>query len=157
MRDSDAMQLVDELSMIYTACFMCYATACHYRAGKFHPWLAGGLTAMALFFTLYYHYLQDPAFHQNAYLFLTAFVLGRSIWIMEKDLRPRARAETPDDPHSLTPVLRTMWIMIATGLTATLTGFAIWGLDNKYCSQLIRWRRELGLPWGILLEGHGWW
>lgn len=54
-------------------------------------------------------------------------------------------------------ILRRMWWMIATGLTAFLGGFAIWNLDNEYCSQLKRWRHEVGLPWGILLEGHGWW
>ena len=38
-----------------------------------------------------------------------------------------------------------------------LGGFALWNLDNIYCSKLKAWRHELGLPWGILLEGHGWW
>jgi len=30
-------------------------------------------------------------------------------------------------------------------------------LDNMFCGTLRRWRRDIGLPWGILLEGHGWW
>ncbi|KAM5480509.1 alkaline ceramidase ydc1 [Microsporum audouinii] len=47
--------------------------------------------------------------------------------------------------------------MVAYGLSTFLGGFAIWNLDNEYCSNLRTWRRELGLPWGILLEGHGWW
>ncbi len=54
-------------------------------------------------------------------------------------------------------ILGTMWVMIACGLSTFLGGFAIWGLDNVYCSTLRAWRREIGLPWGILLEGHGWW
>lgn len=54
-------------------------------------------------------------------------------------------------------ILKTMWTMIAYGLSIFLGGFAVWGLDNVYCGTLIQWRRELGLPWGILLEGHGWW
>ncbi len=54
-------------------------------------------------------------------------------------------------------ILGTMWVMIACGLSNFLGGFAIWGLDNVYCSKLREWRREIGLPWGILLEGHGWW
>ena len=53
--------------------------------------------------------------------------------------------------------LRTMWLMIACGLGIFLGGFGIWTLDNVYCSSLRRWRRQVGLPWGILLEGHGWW
>jgi dihydroceramidase len=54
-------------------------------------------------------------------------------------------------------ILRTMWIMIAYGLGIFLGGFAIWNLDNIYCSKLRKWRHEIGLPWGIVLEGHGWW
>jgi len=47
--------------------------------------------------------------------------------------------------------------MIACGLGVFLGGFGIWTLDNVYCSTIRRWRHEIGLPWGILLEGHGWW
>jgi dihydroceramidase len=54
-------------------------------------------------------------------------------------------------------ILRDMWWMIAVGLSIFLGGFGIWALDLKYCSTFRRWRHELGLPWGILLEGHGWW
>ena len=54
-------------------------------------------------------------------------------------------------------ILKMMWVMIAFGLSIFLGGFGIWNLDNIYCSNLRRWRRQIGLPWGILLEGHGWW
>ena len=54
-------------------------------------------------------------------------------------------------------ILGMMWTMVSYGLTMFLAGFGIWHLDNKYCSTLRAWRKEVGLPWGILLEGHGWW
>jgi dihydroceramidase len=54
-------------------------------------------------------------------------------------------------------IIKTMWSMIPWGLGIFLGGFAVWGLDNVYCSTFRTWRRELGLPWGIFLEGHGWW
>ena len=54
-------------------------------------------------------------------------------------------------------ILGMMWVMIGYGLSTFLGGFAIWGLDRVYCGKLRTWRREIGLPWGILLEGHGWW
>jgi dihydroceramidase len=151
------MQLLDELSMIYTTCFMFYATFCHFREGRFHPKLALALVSLAAFITLYYHYLQDPVFHQNAYAILTTIVLTRSMWIMEKNLRPMVKQEAADDPTSIKQVLAKMWVMVAFGLTVFLLGFVVWGMDNKYCTQLIRWRREVGLPWGVFLEGHGWW
>ena len=86
---TDPMQLVDELSMIYTTCLMCYASFSYSRPNGFRVVLGIFLASLAIFITLYYHYLQDPLFHQNAYGILTAIVLIRSMYTMEVTLRPR--------------------------------------------------------------------
>ena len=170
------MQLVDELSMIYTTCIMCYATFSYAKPRQFSVWLAIGLVALAAFITAYYHYLQDPVFHQNAYAILTATVLIRCMFVMELNLRPLFKLnEKEDKRHGKSPmtpedkmasaakdnrdleILHTMWWMIVYGISIFLGGFAIWNMDNVYCSTLRTWRRDIGLPWGILLEGHGWW
>ncbi|GAM83561.1 hypothetical protein ANO11243_015490 [Dothideomycetidae sp. 11243] len=162
------MQLVDELSMIYTTCLMVWATFAHKKRPMAQFLLAVALIALALFITGYYHYLQDPKFHQNMYAFLTIVVLVRSMFIMERNIRPTFKKQKEARAHLPAPerkrqedrdqqILTTMWIMIGMGLTIFLGGFAIWNLDNMYCSKLRVWRRELGLPWGLLLEGHGWW
>lgn len=171
------MQLVDELSMIYTTCLMFYATFSHNQRAPIPFLLAIFLISLALFITGYYHYLQDPKFHQNMYALLTAIVLFRAMYVMEAYLRPTVQAK--ETAHQTVQkqdivsdaekreqrrqddrdrrILRTMWTMIACGLSIFLGGFAIWALDNVYCSDLRRWRHEIGLPWGIVLEGHGWW
>jgi len=130
-----------------------------------------------VFITGYYHYLKDPAFHQNAFALLTATVLIRSMYVMEVNLRPsrRRRAKNHHQQQNgkiISPgeaaeqarqdardekIVNTMWLMIAYGLSTFLGGFGIWALDNNYCSTIRAWRAEIGLPWGILLEGHGWW
>ena len=160
--------------MIYTTCLMCYATFSYSTSRLFSFTLALGLISLSIFITLYYHYLQDPAFHQNAYALLTAVVVFRSIYVMEFSLRTSLRQREEDDPQGKPmtvdemnasrlderrdqKILKVMWWMIGSGLSIFLGGFAIWNLDNEYCSTLRGWRREVGLPWGILLEGHGWW
>ena len=77
------------------------------------------------------------------------------MWVMEYRLRPAFRSRI-DDQHT-SQLLRTMWIMVATGLTAFLGGVLIWNLDNWYCSEIRRFRRTIGLPWAVLFEGHAWW
>lgn len=170
------MQLVDELSMIYTTCLMCYAVFSYSKSRQFAYTLAISLVSLAVFITLYYHYLQDPAFHQTVYAILTVIMLARSMYVMEFGLRPslkmseahhkvlRKRSMTADEREVSrsedrrdAKILHLMWSMIACGMFSFLAGFAIWSLDNKYCSTLRSWRRQVGLPWGILLEGHGWW
>ena len=165
------MQLVDELSMIYTTCLMIYACFSYSRSTAFRIILAIALVALSLFITLYYHYLQDPAFHQNVYALLTTIVVLRTIFTMEHTLRPSLRrhklqkvspnlAEKETQAqldHRDKAILKDMWVLVGFGLIMFLGGFGIWSLDNMYCSRLRSWRREIGLPWGLLLEGHGWW
>lgn len=171
------MQLVDELSMIYTTCLMFWATFSHGRSQTVQIVLAISSASLAVFITGYYHYLQDPTFHQNAYALLTAIVLFRSMFVMEMNLRPRFRkqlgdhlegkestiaaaahrAEQKQKDDRDQEILRVMWTMIAVGLSVFLGGFALWTVDNEYCSQLRQLRHEVGLPWGMLLEFHGWW
>jgi len=168
------MQLVDELSMIYTTCLMCYACFSFGTSRRFSQVLAVSLFGLCIFITVYYHYLQDPTFHQNAYALLTAIVLFRSMYLMEVNLRPSLRAKhgtiTPKDTsQSVTKaeraasdqrdrqIVRDMWWMVGFGLSIFLGGFGFWNLDNAFCSSLRRWRHEIGLPWGILSEFHGIW
>ena len=170
------MLLVDELSMIYTTCLMNYATFSYSKSRLYSFMLALGLISLALFITLYYHYLQDPAFHQNAYAILTAIVLFRSMYVMEFSLRPSLTKKEDDfklqrrrsmdvnekevsrsGDRRDAQILKTMWVMIATGLSIFLTGFLLWHLDTKFCTELRSWRKQVGLPWGIFMEGHGWW
>ena len=35
-------------------------------------------------------------------------------------------------------------------------GYALWLIDTFFCPTLRSWRRQMGLPWGFLLELHGW-
>lgn len=162
--------------MIYTTCLMCYATFSYSKSRQYALILALALVSLATFITLYYHYLQDPSFHQNAYALLTVVVLARSMFVMEFTLRPslrnneqahkfqHRRSMTADekevsrsDDRRNAKILWTMWTMIGVGLSIFLGGFGLWHLDNIYCSTIREWRHQIGLPWGIFLEGHGWW
>ena len=163
--------------MIYTTCLMCYASFSYSRPVGFRVVLAIFLTSLAIFITLYYHYLQNPVFHQNVYAILTSTVILRSMYIMERKLRPKWRHSREEDRLERekkglpvpskerqmyenvrdTKILHTMWFMVVYGITVFLGGFLIWNLDNHFCSRIRRWRRIVGLPWGIFLEGHGWW
>lgn len=178
-------QLADEMSMIVITLIMCYATFSHGRNWLFSNILAISLISLALFIGVYYHYLQDPTFHQTAYAILTAVVLFRSMYIMETRLRPAlvAREKTrtttngaavpngtngpsktvaglaKTDVRELSDkhIITRMWQLVGLGLAIFLGGYAIWNLDNEQCGRITHWRREIGMPWGFLLEGHGWW
>ncbi|KAH7160097.1 ceramidase [Dactylonectria estremocensis] len=148
------MQLVDELSMIYTTCLMMYASFSYSRSRAVSSLLGLSLLALAAFITLYYYITKDPDFHQTAYGLLTALVVFRSMWVMESQLRPALKQRGAEKSSEL---LRTMWAMVITGLAVFLGGYLLWILDNEFCAQVTGWRRSIGLPWAVLLEGHAWW
>lgn len=169
----DPFQLVDELSMIYTTCLMCFTTFSYGGSRRYCMGLAISLILLSLFITVYYHYLQDPTFHEVVYAILTVIVVFRSLFLMEKNLRPRWRSQAREaanprlkgkGPAAVKAenerdqkILREMWIMFFWGLSIFLSGFALWAVDIVTCSSLVSLRRKIGLPWGILLELHGWW
>jgi dihydroceramidase len=163
------MQLVDELSMIYTTFIMVFSTFSYGKSRRYSTVLAVCLVLLAAFITLYYHYLQDPEFHQRVYAISTVIVLLRAMYVMEVNIRPKFRSKERSATHQVSSaqqakedlrdqaIVKKMWTMIAWGLTFFVGGFAIWTLDNEHCGTLRAWRREIGMPWGFLLEGHGWW
>lgn len=48
----DTLQLVDELSMIYTTCIMCFATFSHSKSRRYSAVLGIGLVGLAVFITV---------------------------------------------------------------------------------------------------------
>jgi dihydroceramidase len=169
------MQLLDELSMIYMTCTAFYAMYSFNQTRTVRLLVFVFIVSVAGFITGYYYYLKDPAFHQNMFALLAAAVIFKIMYEMEILLRPSWRAKSPKLEKNCTTtasvnekelariykrdakILEQMWLIAACGIVSVLFGFLIWSLDNIYCNDLRRWRRQLGLPWGMLLEGHGWW
>lgn len=174
---TDPWQLVDELNMIYTTALMAYASLSYSRSTNVQIGLGIFLSLFCVFITAYYHHIQDPTFHQNVYAALTIFIVFRSVYDMETILRPSwRRSEEKDrevrkrDGNALESheeqaylnkrdgdILKNMWLLVGFGVSIFLGGFALWGVDNIYCSTLRSWRRSIGMPWGFFLELHGWW
>ncbi|GAO46657.1 putative alkaline dihydroceramidase Ydc1 [Saitoella complicata NRRL Y-17804] len=137
-------QLLDELPMVYSTCIQVWSVF-EYETSKTVSVLIGlGVFAIAAIVTFVYLIILDPMFHQVAYAALSVAVLGRSIWQMYKEVKPaKSRKE----------LLR----MVVTGISSFLFGFLLWNIDNEACSTLRSWRHVVGIPWGFLLELHGWW
>jgi dihydroceramidase len=180
------MQLLDELSMIYCSCVALYAVISpdlnHFPL--LQKFFLAFVISLAIFISGYYHFLQDPAFHQICFAIIVAIVSFKNMYTMETKLRPSRQvtkgSTTPPrelkkegaDGHGALAgngemrrrnddrareALKNMWIMVACGIGTIGLGFLVWNLDTIYCSNIRRWRRQVGLPWGVLLEGHAWW
>lgn len=150
------------------------------------------MTAIAGGVTGYYHYVQNPKFHQDTFAVLVLVALARMSYVSEIDIRPRNRdrgwvlipwekkvrgwfGDDSDGTHEKVEkkvisekekarrderdlkLLNVIWKCAGCGVVCCLFAFQLWTLDNRHCTTLLQWRHHLGLPWGILLEGHAWW
>ncbi len=156
---------MDELSMIYLTSTTFFASFSYDQSRTTRILVLLFTISFSASVTLYYHYLKDPVFHQNAFTILAVTVIFKCAYDTETLLRPSRRRKNPSlseeeqrrvDERDLS-ILHTMWALAICGVASVGLGFLIWNLDSIYCSNLRRWRRDTGLPWGILLEGHGWW
>ena len=133
------MQLVDELSMLYTALLMSFVSLSLDRSRAFCIAWGTFLACFAVGITTYYHYCQDPVFHEQAFAGITAFVIFRSMYMMERYIRPswRRKFATAHEnqqyyemPTALRQeierkdyaILKEMWQMVCLGLTIFLMG-----------------------------------
>lgn len=137
-------QLLDELPMIYATCVPFWIV---YSFGKDR---AGSLkvgtfiaTAAATLTAVYLHY-GDPTIHQAGYAILNAFVIIKSVLLSNEHVK---------DEQARKHLLKTLII----GLTSFLGGYFLWNLDIHLCGTWRRYRRNIGMPYGFFLEGHGWW
>jgi hypothetical protein len=97
-----------------------------------------GLLFAATAITVIYLQIRDPTFHQVAYAGLTALVLTRSIYLLHYRV-DNAEAR------------KNMWWSNAIGVSAFLTGFILWIIDNEFCDALRSVRHQIGVPAAFLL------
>lgn len=150
----DSMQLADELPMIYATCIIGHATFSYGKSPAVAKLIGFGLFSLGLLITVVYHLTKEPVFHQVSFAGLTVAVVFRSMYDMEKQLRPALKIRTPERASA---IMLQMWKMCLSGIALFLVGFFIWNMDNVFCIYLRSWRDILLLPWAIVLEGHAWW
>jgi hypothetical protein len=83
--------------------------------------------------------MPNPVFHQFAFAAILLTATGRNVYLIRR---------LPSALPSKSAIIR----MIGTGITVFAMAFAIWNIDNVFCSDLRRARESVGIL-GFLLEG----
>ncbi|ODV88865.1 hypothetical protein CANCADRAFT_130320 [Tortispora caseinolytica NRRL Y-17796] len=137
-------QLLDELPMIYATCIPTW-TVLSYRKSRSSSLFIAFVTCMgAGLLTAIYLKYKDPTIHQIAYALLNCIVLIRSMYLIESEVKDPAERKK-------------MWSTAVIGIVTFLSGYALWLMDVHFCNLAKSYRHAIGLPLGLLLEGHAWW
>lgn len=138
-------QLMDELPMVWVTAIPFGHLFAWKKPEPYHSiWIFGNIIITLAFTFIYIFIFRDPIFHQLYYAILN-FVLIFKTYLVIQEVIPDKRLRIRQ------------YKLLALGFSLFAFGFLIWNLDNIYCTKLRSWRKIIGLPFGILLEGHGWW
>lgn len=137
-------QLLDELPMIYATCVPYWIVFSHGRNQSGSRRVAAQITAAALILTAIYLHYRDPTIHQAAYGILNLIIIIKCYLL--------SKSECSD------PIARKKITLLGlSGIASFVVGWLLWNIDIHLCSFWRFTRREIGMPWGFFLEGHGWW
>lgn len=96
--------------------------------------------------------LIEPVFQQVVFAALIVAVLAKAGWQMRL-----FHLDAKSKEKSIPSIFEAIRWMALVSVPLLIAGFIIWVIDTKKCDDLRAIRRYLGLPWGVLLELHGWW
>lgn len=138
-------QLLDELPMIYATCIPFWSIFSEFKTPRQLVAVGVGIFSAANLLTfVYLKVLKDPTLHQASYALLNAAIIYRSFTLARTHVR---------EAHALRQLNKTMVF----GVAIFGFGYLLWNLDIHLCLQVRSVRRDWGMPYGFVLEGHGWW
>lgn len=137
-------QLLDELPMIYATCVP-YWIVFSFGKSRFDSIKVGlQISTAAAVLTAVYLYYRNPTIHQAGYAFLNLVIIAKSVSLTQIYVYDKQAQKN-------------LWRTLVVGSASFMAGYALWNLDIHLCDTW-RWiRRDIGMPYGFLLEGHGWW
>lgn len=137
-------QVVDELAMIYTTALALYSVF-SITFNRTWRWVLGTfLTTLVVGVTVLHLVAGESTLHQITFGLMIAAVGFRCRYLMRYVVKDRKAWAS----------------MVKLAMVGSITfpsGYGLWLVDVFACSTLQSWRRAVGMPFGFILELHGWW
>lgn len=139
-------QLADELPMVYCTCICIYcALRADVKVGGTDMYISMGLFIYSAIVTLVYLQIRKPVFHQVAYAIEVFTVIIRSSMHQMEIRKTNLRAYTELNR------------LFGLGVGMFAVSFALWNIDNIFCSNLRAARASLPAVLGPLFQLHAYW
>ncbi|KAH0365978.1 alkaline phytoceramidase, partial [Aureobasidium melanogenum] len=137
-------QMADDTSMIIATSIVLHRAMMFQRSDSYKRWLSGLLVLAVIAETAYHTIKDEQMIHELSFLLLIIMVAVRIRSLI------KLRVHNPQDKQ----MLQNATIF---GAGCFAFGYLLWQLDFIFCPQLTALKRKEGIPWGFLLESHGWW
>lgn len=137
-------QLLDELPMIYATCVPSQIVFTYGKSPRESLRVTLQIVAFAVTVTTVYLIYRNPLVHQVPYGLLTGIVMLKSVFLVNEHVH-------------IVETRKQMNAVMIRGFLYILLGYFLWNTDIHLCSMYRSVRRAVGMPYGFVLEGHGWW
>ncbi|KAF2166059.1 hypothetical protein M409DRAFT_23787 [Zasmidium cellare ATCC 36951] len=137
-------QMSDELSMHLAIGTVLQQTWCFQEPPKIQRRNTAIILGILVPFVIYHCVTDEFVLHVLLFFCMCWIVAYRVRYIIHIRIKEREHRQ------------RLRSLLTFASMTA-LTSYGIWNIDVNFCSTLTTWKRQLGMPLGILLELHGWW
>ena len=129
-----------------------------------------GLSAILVAIAVYHCWAIEVIAHQATFVIMVWVVAWNTRKLIRERVRdPRLQKRmkklafegtgtsqlTLEKPRAFAPASR-IYAKDVHVLVVILTAWVLWNVDNVTCTYLRQIRRAIGMPWGFLLELHGW-
>ncbi|KAI3403504.2 YDC1 [Candida oxycetoniae] len=137
-------QLLDELPMLYATIVPFWSIYSSFKTKKQSLMIGMGIFLATNLLTIIYLWIKNPTLHQTAYAVLNFCIIYESIILSWKYIRDAK-------------IRKKMDRIAIFGVGIFLFGYLLWNLDIHFCDEVRSIRQGWGIPYGFVLEGHGWW
>lgn len=138
------LQFADDLSMLFLGACLLHAVYSHRKSTAASRSIAMCLAIGTLGVSIAYIRSGNIMHHFLAFSAMVHLLWPRTVYLISYTGRPESERRV---------FMRKFWK--SAGLL--VSAFVIWNIDLEWCLRLRDTRGRVGLPWGWLLEMHGWW
>ncbi|KAF8243157.1 alkaline phytoceramidase [Wilcoxina mikolae CBS 423.85] len=136
-------QMVDEMAMVYAVATVTYAVFAIDLKKQWLPWFAGLLISAVAALTVVHPNQSDSTLHRFIFTTMVFGTATRCIMLVRRVGDVRMKSE--------------MKQIAKIGSITYLSGTTAWIIDELRCDDLRMLRDITGMPFGFILELHGWW
>ncbi|THZ78041.1 hypothetical protein D6C85_01275 [Aureobasidium pullulans] len=135
-------QMADDTSMIVATSIVLQRAMTYQKTPTFINWFSGLLLLAVITETTYHVMMDEQTVHELSFVSLIIAVAAKTRSLI------KLRVQQPKDKKMLQK---------AVIFGCFVFGYLLWQLDFIFCTELTAIKRVVGMPWGFLLEFHGWW
>ncbi|TIA84228.1 hypothetical protein D6C76_01758 [Aureobasidium pullulans] len=150
-------QMADDTSMIVAISIVLQRAMTYQKTPTFINWFSGLLLLAVITETTYHVMMDEQTVHELSFVSLIIAVAAKTRSLI------KLRVQQPKDKKMLQkavifgagkPCAIPVFLVV---LSCFVFGYLLWQLDFIFCTELTAIKRVVGMPWGFLLEFHGWW